>query len=238
MTGEIALKAEALWRGYLSNKFRKFFRGWFKTVWDIASFLLPLLPPGVGGITGYLAHYWDKAPLYVVVFYSIGAFGFCALGLAALQYFIRHRTVHERLRYVGTEPIIVRPRPDESMVDVIFKCKLMNMSTTRSIYVALRRGDAHLQGRTNPDPALQDETVIVPPFSDFAITIAPVPNINASQEIKGRLEVEIAYGSSPHNLDHLLAYEIAPMIQIRNLTKEKAEILFVGPVKKYRHKRV
>lgn len=193
--------------------------------------------PSFGGVvTAWLAAL-GGLPAYLVAFYAFGAICFCVLSVAGAHYVIQYQAVFGRLRYVGTEPLFVNPNPAQNTIGIMFKCKLMNMSQTRSIYVALRRGDAALQGRTNPDPVLKDEVVIVPPFSDFAINIAAVPDINVGQEIRGKLEVEIAYGPSPENLRHLLTYEIEPRLEIRNLTETNAQILFTGPIRRYRHKR-
>ncbi len=199
--------------------------------------VLELLFPSLGGfMTGWLAAL-GGVPAHLVLFYSLGAVCFCALSVACVHYVIRYRAIYERLRYAGTEPLFVNPNPTANTIGIMFKCKLMNMSQTCSMYIELRRCDARLQGRTNTDPVLKDTIVIVPPFSDFAINTAAVPDINVSQEIKGKLEIEIAYGPSPDDLRYLLAYELEPRLDISNLTDKNAQILFTGPLKKYQHKR-
>lgn len=59
-----------------------------------------------------------------------------------------------------------------------------------------------------------------------------------TQDGSGRILPLISYGPSPENLRYLLTYEIEPRLEIRNLTATNAQILFTGPVSRYRHKRV
>jgi hypothetical protein len=150
----------------------------------------------------------------------------------------KRRAIFERLRYVRTEPLIVNPNRGANTLGIMFKCLVMNMSQTRTIYIAVRRADASLQGRTNPDPILKDQSVIVPPCGEFAVTAAAVPDMDVSKEIKGKLEVEIAYGGAPDDLRYLLSYVLEPRIDIKNLTDTAAQILFTGPLIKYEHKKV
>lgn len=217
------------------RKIRNFFR-WGPRAADIWNVLQWLFPP-LGAIVTGLQASLEGAAWHLIFFYSAIVFCLILVAIAAGHYVARHRAVFERLRYVRTEPIIVEPRLTQNTIGIIFKCTLMNMSQTRSIYIALRRGDARLQGRTNPDPVLKDEVVIVPPFSDFAINIAAVPNVDVSQEIKGKLEVEVAYGPTPDDLRFVLAYECEPRLEIKNLTDKDAQLVFTGPLRKYQHKR-
>ncbi len=176
-------------------------------------------------------------PWYAIIFYSTGVVFFCAAFLTTLYYFVHQRTIFERLRYVDTEPFFINPNTEANTIGIHFKCKLMNMNATRSVYVSLRRAYAQLQGRTNPEPELQDVVSIVPPLNDFPLSIAAVPNVNISQEIKGKLELEIAYGPSPDYLPYSLIYEIEPRLTINNMTPSSAQFFFNGPLKKYLHKR-
>jgi hypothetical protein len=89
----------------------------------------------------------------------------------------------------------------------------------------------------HPDPSLLNDVVIVPAFSEFSITTAAVPSLDVSEEIKGKLEVELLYGPKPDDLRYVLEYELEPRVDIRELTAKNAQILFTVPVKKYRHKK-
>jgi hypothetical protein len=133
---------------------------------------------------------------------------------------------------------MVHPNPSNNTVGVVFKSNLQNMSVTRSMYVSLQRADARLQGRVHPNPEHRDEVIIVPATSEFALSSAAVPDIDVSKEITGRLEVVIHYGPSPDDLRYVLEYEIEPRLDIRELTEKGAQLLFTGPLKKYRHRRL
>lgn len=209
---------------------------WLPRATDLLNAVQWLFPP-VGALAIFLLASVQDVPPYLIVFYSI--IGICSITLtiAGVHYVVRHRAVFERLRYVRTEPVFVNPIPVQNTVGIMFKCYLMNMSQTQSMYVALRRADVRLQGRTNPDPVLKNEQVIVPPLSDFAFSVAAVPNVDVSREIKGKLEVEIEYGPRPNDLPYILTYEFEPTIQIDHLTEKGAQIIITGPLKRYQHKR-
>jgi hypothetical protein len=216
---------------------RKKISGWVWRAWDFALFLLPyLLPPGAGGVAATLA-LAEGVPAYLVFLYALAAFCLCAFALASVFYVIRHRGVFERLRYARTEPLFVHPNPDKGTVGVIFKCNLQNMSLSRSMYISLRRADAQLQGKVNSEPTLFQDVIIVPAFSEVAITTAAVPEIDVLKEIKGKLELEILYGPTPDDLRYILSYVIQPTIEIRELTEKGAQVFVAAPLRKYEHRR-
>jgi hypothetical protein len=221
----------------MAESARKKITGWLGRAWDFSLFALPyVLPPGASGVMAKFAIAADR-PAYEVFLLALGAFGICSLALASIYYVIRHRSVFERLRYARTEPIIVNPDPQAGSIGVMFKAHLQNMSLTRSMYVSVNRADASLQGRVHPEPTLLNDVMIVPAFSEFAVSTAAVPDVDVSKEIKGKLEFEILYGPSPDNLCYMLSYQLDPRIDIKALTETNAQIIFSAPVKKYRHRR-
>ncbi|MFN0218075.1 MAG: hypothetical protein ACKVP4_04575 [Hyphomicrobium sp.] len=79
--------------------------------------------------------------------------------------------------------------------------------------------------------------MIVPPLGEFALNSPGVPNLDASNELKGKFEIEIAYGPSRDNLKYLLTYELYPSLVVHKVTESAAQFTFAGPLRKHQHKR-
>lgn len=185
-------------------------------------------------MTALLSALGDVPP-HLIFLYSLAAVCICALTVAGLHHVYHYYNVYERLCYVKTEPHFVNQNPKENSIDVMFKCFVKNMSLNRSIYISLRRADSRLQGRTNEDPILRDQVIIVPPFAEFSFSTAAIPGIDVSKEIKGKLDVEILYGPKPDDLRHLLVYVIEPILEVKELTETGGRVFFNAPIKKYEH---
>ncbi len=209
------------------------FLDWLPNIWGAFQILFP----GVAGaMTAWLAHF--DQPLYLVIFYGSGVFAFCGLGLYAINRYFRENALFEHLRLDRTEPLLLEPNLESNSVSIMLKCTLEN-SSDRIMYSRLKRVDTHLQTRVNPAAELKDDVFLLPPKSKQPFQTAAIPNIQlGGRPIEGRLAVEVLYGPKPDKLRYMMTYELAPTLEIANMTEKGAQIIFVAPIVKYKHERV
>jgi hypothetical protein len=126
---------------------------------------------------------------------------------------------------------------DSNTISMMFKCILTNASETKTIYLQVRRGQAFLQGKANPDPKLNAQVVALLPKTELSVQIAAVHNIDLGAAASGVMEVEVLYGPRRDKLKYLLSYETAPVLTFGPVEEatQRIPITFVAPVRKYEH---
>lgn len=192
--------------------------GYGSTIWAI----LPgswqsALAAGAALVTGILGY--ETGGLFYAV---LGAGAMFAFVMAGAYYSIllnRQTSVFEGLSISNVDiHNFFQKSDDPRTIQAITLLAGIKNHCERPMYYRLRKSMCSIADRINQNAGIERTTGILPPGEPGQITFSTLQNIPlpppGAQPPKGRIELEIEYGSAADNLHYLMICEIEPVISI------------------------
>ena len=207
---------------------------------DIQTIIALFGLPFVVAVANTAVAFISRIELHWVIMSGIGTAAFAVTLLYFVIRIYRENTIFQNMRVHRTEIIGAYINSQTQTMQLVFKAFFRNTGF-RSLYFKVVRVHLALQGRTNPDPQLNDRISLLQAQNEASFQFAGIDGLDITNPIGGRMEIEILYGSKENDLRYRLSYCTQPslIMPINPVPDENGRGVFtlLNPITKNLHEK-